>query len=72
MTMMKKVRAIQNCEEVLLAHLITPKKRNPKFPKLEPIIEEGFDEGFEALPKRVLFLLPILFPTSCCIDNVSF
>ena len=60
MMMMKKVKVIENYEEVLPAILITPKKCSPKFPKLEPIIEEGSNEGFKVLPKRVLFLLPIL------------
>ncbi|KAI4300032.1 hypothetical protein L6164_033451 [Bauhinia variegata] len=57
--MVKSVRGIHNCGEVAPALFITPQKCCPNLPKLEPIIEEG-PETFEGLPKRALFLLPVL------------
>jgi len=52
------MRGIQNCGEVAPALLITPKKSSSsKFPRLEPIIEEGA-ESLHIMPKRMLFLAP--------------
>ncbi|AES99192.2 transmembrane protein, putative [Medicago truncatula] len=51
------MRGIQNCGEVAPALIRTPKKCSSKFPRLEPIIEEG-PESFQIMPKRMLFLVP--------------
>ncbi|KAG4999767.1 hypothetical protein D0Y65_020109 [Glycine soja] len=62
--MVKEVRGIQKyCGEVAPALLITPhKKYSLRFPRLEPIIEEGSDniQGLQIMPKRMLFLVPAL------------
>ncbi|KAK7263572.1 hypothetical protein RJT34_31164 [Clitoria ternatea] len=56
--MVKEVRGIKNCGEVAPALLITPQKCSHRFPRLEPIIEEG-SEGLQiVVPKRMLFLVP--------------
>jgi len=52
-----EMRGIQNCGEVAPALIITPKKCYSKFPRLEPIIEEG-PNNFQTMPKRMLFLVP--------------
>ena len=57
--MVKTVKSIKMFKEVAPALVITPKRRCYDFPKLEPIIEE-YSEGFDILPKRVLFLLLVL------------
>ncbi|CAJ1935677.1 unnamed protein product [Sphenostylis stenocarpa] len=60
--MVKEVRGIQKYRgEVAPALLITPQKSSYGYPKLEPIIEEGSDEGFQIMPKRMMFLVPALF-----------
>jgi hypothetical protein len=49
---------IQNCGEVAPALLITPQKcSSSRFPRLEPIIEEG-PESFQIVSKRMMFLVP--------------
>jgi len=54
-----EIKGIQNCGEVAPALLITPKKcSSSKFPRLEPIIEEGA-ESLDIMPKRMLFLAPV-------------
>ncbi|KAH1250609.1 hypothetical protein GmHk_05G013729 [Glycine max] len=61
--MVKEVRGIQRYYgEVAPALLITPhKKCSFRFPRLEPIIEEGSDiQGLQIMPKRMLFLVPAL------------
>ena len=55
----KAVKNIQMYREVAPALVITPEKCSYDFPKLEPIIEE-YSKGFDILPKKVSFLLPIL------------
>ncbi|KAK7399956.1 hypothetical protein VNO78_11154 [Psophocarpus tetragonolobus] len=58
--MTKQVRDIQKyCGELAPALLVTPQKCSlPRFPTLEPIIEEASDYGFQIMPKRMLFLVP--------------
>ncbi|WJX44572.1 hypothetical protein P8452_31528 [Trifolium repens] len=52
------MRGIQNCGEVAPALLITPKKcSSSRFPRLEPILEEG-TESLPIMPKRMMFLIP--------------
>jgi hypothetical protein len=63
--MMKEMRYMQNLGEVPPALLISShQKYSCNCHKLETIEEEG-SENFELLPKRVLFLLPVLFPFLC-------
>jgi len=60
--MLKEVRGIPKYRgEVAPALLITPQKCSYRCPRLEPIIEEGSDEGFYIMPKRMMFLVPALF-----------
>lgn len=55
---------MQNWGEVAPSLLISRQKYSSNCPKLETIAEEG-PENFKLLPKRVLFLLPVLFPFFC-------
>jgi hypothetical protein len=61
--MVKEMRYMQNWGEFAPALLISHQKYST-CPQLETIAEEG-PENFELLPKRVLFLLPVLFPFLC-------
>jgi len=60
--MLREVRDIRKYRpEVAPALLITQQKCSNRFPRLEPIIEEGSDEDFYTMPKRMMFLVPAFF-----------
>ena len=48
-------------EEEAPAIMINPKRySHDNFSKLEPIIEEGYEKIEVVLPKRIMFLLPVI------------
>jgi hypothetical protein len=59
--MMKKMKCMQKWGDVAPALLISQQRSRSSFPRLDTIIEEGSgNNGVVAIPKRVLFLLPIV------------
>ncbi|KAJ6893867.1 hypothetical protein NC652_027825 [Populus alba x Populus x berolinensis] len=59
--MMRKMKGMQKWGDVAPALLISRQRSRSSFPRLDTIIEEGSgNNGVVAMPKRVLFLLPIV------------